>query len=188
MKIKIILLIALLMLPLVIAQENSTDIFIVPKCYGQIEIKVRGDNITTNDFSLLKCSIKDDDITRWICPCIAGGNIPIVLESKTERYINFDFVIEYDLEYSDENIEDPQVNKRTENINNFELNPEAKVPKKKKFVFPDTEGLGILIGIGFIAFIFISIIVILIFRKIMKAEDNILNKENDNNLDDFINN
>lgn len=174
-KIFILSILLLLFLPIIYADENIINIYNVSNCYGQVEVKVRADNLTMYDFVLIGCNIKNSDITRWVCSCKNNAKTVIDLNSKTDKNLIFDFVLEYKLDAENNNITGAQSNKRTTNINNVEINSEAF--KKKGTSLPSIEGSKKIFVYGGLSLLFIVFIIILIFRKIMSTGDNSLEQD-----------
>jgi len=195
MKISILLILSLLILHIMYCQEDNGDeliyLYNVSKCYGQVEIKVRADNLSKEDFVLVECNIKDNDITRWICPCKDNTKTSIILDSNTDKHLIFDFVLEYKLDLENEDITEAQANKRTTSINNVEINKQQFKSKKKGL--PSIEGSKKIIVIGIIVLVIMIFIIILIFKKISSSKDNLLQYDEKeiglkDNVDKFLDN
>ena len=138
-------LVLLLLIPLAYAQENNETIneqinlLNISKCFGNVEIKVRGDNLTQDDYKFIGCTTTD--AIMWTCVC-PNKPMNIILEETTDRYNNLDIVIEYDIEYESDSTANAQPNRRTHNFNNIEINIDNKfglTKSKISFKMPQLE-------------------------------------------------
>jgi len=141
----------------VYAIDSGEDIQIVNivKCYGVIDIKLRGIiNITNNEINFKECEQVNNDM--WRCNC-KQYNTPIILETKNYTRNIYDVIVEYYISPKvyvrpgEHDVNDD--NRRTYRANNIKVVPETIKEKTFNFVLPELN----------ITFIFIVAIIILIF-------------------------
>lgn len=172
-KLIILMLFLILVVPIVMSADIQEPITItnISKCYGEADIKIRGDNMTADDFTFVNCST-NKTLSDWKCVCKVGTPISIILKPLSSKQIIYDIVVEYDLEYSDDTIKDPQVNKRTHTFTNVNVNI-IKEPEvvKEPFKWPEAKSIGNVIGIIIGVIILIIMVIIYIFKKLFSGND-----------------
>lgn len=121
----------------------------IQKCYGNIQIKLRGEfNITNIEFP--KCTYNENNL--WICPCRNPTNIKFNTENITRG--KFNLAIQYNIAKPTGSGVDQQDVIRTKQFNNIVIGPPIKRPFEwPTFSFGSTAFIviAILFGISAVA-------------------------------------
>jgi len=181
MKKAILLFMTILMLCSIVYSITPGESFILttmPNCNSVYVVEVQQEGNNTDDYTLKDCTKTDSN--KWTCQC---SNRNLTLQTMLETKNKYDFTIRYEVpiiksDYS--NISNNKTgpsqlqqaiddSKRHFEINNIEVKEDK--PEKEPFVFPELEGLKLIL-ILIAGFILVIVFVIgLVLYWLLKSEE-----------------
>ena len=171
MKSHIIFLILLLCFPIVLSIEagSSGIITVLPECFGDYKIKVKGD-VLSEQIGFEHCTLTEDRL--WNCKCSKNKDTEVILSTQPNiKYKPFDIIVEHNIDAAMD-----RDNIRVKNFNNIQIGPISK--PITKFEWPEIKGIdkSIFVLITIISLCFV-VFVIIVLKKLFK--DMFIDIEND---------
>lgn len=154
----------------------------ITKCYGDLQIKVRGsDDIQDGEYDIVGCQ-KENDL--WTCDCESVNSVNILTKDDTNNV--YDITIEYyvaPITGDNTSVVTDEDNKRTKQFTNIGF---KSLKKKESLKIPEFTGGFVILGIIGGVIIFIILIVILSLKFVFKGEDDIPDREMDKEVGNYI--
>lgn len=161
---------------LAIPAGSNYEVTTINKCYGDIQLRVKG-RINSTQINFLNCRLSKE--TFWLCRCRNPTIINFMTLNETRG--EFDLIIQYNIEKPYGSISEQDSVRRTQKFNNFNIGE----PIKQPFRWPAFGSTISKILFGFVMFFLFVIFGLVFFIKRLFFESD--DEYNDEELNEILN-